>query len=445
MTRRTAPLAGLRVLELARILAGPWAGQLLRRPRRRRRQGRSPEGDDTRRWGPPFIERDGRGAAAYFHACNRGKRSVVADFPTEEGRQACARLAAEADVVIENFKLGGLDRFGLGYAGAVGAQPRLVWCSITGFGQDGPYAHRAGYDYIVQGMSGLMSVTGEPEREPQKVGVAVTDIFTGVYAATAILAAIHQRERDRAGAADRHGAPRRGDGGHGEPGDELPGDRGRPARMGNAHPNIVPYQVFACADGHAIVAVGNDGQFRRFCGAPGAGRAGRPTRATPPTPPARPPRRAGAAPADAVTRTPDARRPAGRLRGAGRAGGADQRHGRRLRRPAGAWRGGCGSTPGGVPGCARPCVLGRAPGAGPPLAAAGPASATLLRRAWPPEQAGRGARRAAAGSARFSRTGRVRTWRRNGSGRRTASFSVVTSCAPSGVAPRGRAARGGRA
>jgi crotonobetainyl-CoA:carnitine CoA-transferase CaiB-like acyl-CoA transferase len=259
------PLRGLRVLELARILAGPWAGQLLADLGASVVKVESPEGDDTRRWGPPFIERDGESAAAYFHACNRGKRSVVADFSTDEGRGTVRRLAAEADVVIENFKLGGLDRYGLGYEALSKINPRLVWCSITGFGQDGPYARRAGYDYIVQGMSGLMSITGEPDREPQKVGVAVTDIFTGVYATTAILAAIHQRNStgrgqridmallDVATAITANQAM------------NYLASRTAPRRMGNAHPNIVPYQVFACADGHAIVAVGNDGQFRRFC------------------------------------------------------------------------------------------------------------------------------------------------------------------------------------
>ena len=259
------PLEGLRVLELARILAGPWAGQLLSDLGATVVKVESPEGDDTRRWGPPFIDRDGETAAAYFHACNRGKRSVTADFATEEGRATVRRLAAGADVVIENFKLGGLDRYGLGYDALSALNPRLVWCSITGFGQDGPYAHRAGYDYIVQGMSGLMSITGEPDREPQKVGVAVTDIFTGVYATTAILAAIHQRGRtgqgqridmallDVATAVTANQAM------------NYLASGVAPQRMGNAHPNIVPYQVFKCADGHAIVAVGNDGQFRRFC------------------------------------------------------------------------------------------------------------------------------------------------------------------------------------
>ncbi|TNC71786.1 CaiB/BaiF CoA transferase family protein [Rubellimicrobium roseum] len=265
MTAARSPLEGLRVLELARILAGPWAGQLLSDLGATVVKVESPEGDDTRRWGPPFLERDGESAAAYFHACNRGKRSVVANFSTEDGRAIVRRLAAEADVVIENFKLGGLDRYGLGYETLSALNPRLVWCSITGFGQDGPYAHRAGYDYIVQGMSGLMSITGEPDREPQKVGVAVTDIFTGVYASTAILAAIHQRERtgrgqridmallDVATAITANQAM------------NYLASGAAPRRMGNAHPNIVPYQVFACADGHAIVAVGNDAQFQRFC------------------------------------------------------------------------------------------------------------------------------------------------------------------------------------
>jgi crotonobetainyl-CoA:carnitine CoA-transferase CaiB-like acyl-CoA transferase len=260
-----SPLEGLRVLELARILAGPWAGQLLSDLGAAVVKVESPEGDDTRRWGPPFLTRDGEAAAAYFHACNRGKRSVVADFATEEGRALVRRLAAEADVVIENFKLGGLDKHDLGWEALSRENPRLVWCSITGFGQDGPYAHRAGYDYIVQGLSGLMSITGEPEREPQKVGVAVVDVVTGVYATTAILAAVHQRGRT--------GRGQRIDMALLDVGVAVTANQAMnalasgvaPRRMGNAHPNIVPYQVFACSDGHAIVAVGNDGQFRRFC------------------------------------------------------------------------------------------------------------------------------------------------------------------------------------
>jgi crotonobetainyl-CoA:carnitine CoA-transferase CaiB-like acyl-CoA transferase len=259
------PLSGLKVVELARILAGPWAGQLLADMGAEVIKVEAPEGDDTRTWGPPFIEHDGERSAAYFHGCNRGKKSVVIDFRTVEGKAALVRLLADADVLIENFKVGGLAKYGLDYATLRESHPRLIYCSITGFGQDGPYAARAGYDYIIQGMSGLMSVTGDPEGQPQKVGVAVTDIFTGLYASNAILAAVHQR----------HGT------GRGQHIDLALLDvavattanqamnylaTGKsPERLGNAHPNIVPYQVFECGDGHVIIAVGNDGQFRKFC------------------------------------------------------------------------------------------------------------------------------------------------------------------------------------
>ena len=259
------PLAGLKVVELARILAGPWAGQLLADLGAEVIKVEAPEGDDTRRWGPPFIDHEGERAAAYFHGCNRGKRSVVLDFRTAEGKAALLALLADADVVIENFKVGGLAKYGLDYDSLKADFPRLVYCSITGFGQDGPYAARAGYDFIIQGMSGLMSVTGDPEGQPQKVGVAVTDIFTGLYASTAILAAIHQRNTtglgqqidlalmDVAVATTANQAM------------NYLATGVSPERLGNAHPNIVPYQVFACSDGHAIIAVGNDGQFSRFC------------------------------------------------------------------------------------------------------------------------------------------------------------------------------------
>ncbi len=259
------PLAGLKVVELARILAGPWAGQLLADMGAEVIKVEAPEGDDTRTWGPPFIEHGGERSAAYFHGCNRGKKSVVIDFRTDEGKAALLRLLADADVLIENFKVGGLAKYGLDYASLRESHPRLIYCSITGFGQDGPYAARAGYDYIIQGMSGLMSVTGDPDGQPQKVGVAVTDIFTGLYASNAILAAVHQR----------HGT------GRGQHIDLALLDvavattanqamnylaTGKsPERLGNAHPNIVPYQVFECGDGHVIIAVGNDGQFRKFC------------------------------------------------------------------------------------------------------------------------------------------------------------------------------------
>lgn len=259
------PLAGLKIVELARILAGPWAGQLLADLGAEVLKVEAPEGDDTRRWGPPFLDHEGESAAAYFHGCNRGKRSVVLDFRTVEGKAALLALLADADVVIENFKVGGLAKYGLDYDSLKDAFPRLIYCSITGFGQDGPYAARAGYDFIIQGMSGLMSVTGDPDGQPQKVGVAVTDIFTGLYASTAILAAIHQRNStglgqqidlalmDVAVATTANQAM------------NYLATGLSPERLGNAHPNIVPYQVFACSDGHAIIAVGNDGQFSRFC------------------------------------------------------------------------------------------------------------------------------------------------------------------------------------
>jgi crotonobetainyl-CoA:carnitine CoA-transferase CaiB-like acyl-CoA transferase len=253
----------VRVVELARILAGPWAGQTLADLGAEVIKVEAPEGDDTRRWGPPFVAEDG--TAAYFHSCNRGKRSVTADFRTAEGQAFVRDLVAQADVVIENFKVGGLAKYGLDYASLSALNPGLVYCSITGFGQTGPYAHRAGYDYIIQGMSGLMSVTGEPDGLPQKVGVAVTDIFTGVYSATAILAALHQRQST----------------GRGQHIDMALMDCAvaimanqamnclvtgtAPQRMGNAHPNLSPYQVFACADGHIIIATGNDAQFARLC------------------------------------------------------------------------------------------------------------------------------------------------------------------------------------
>lgn len=259
------PLTGLKVIELARILAGPWAGQTLADLGAEVIKIESPDGDDTRRWGPPFVERDGDTSAAYFHSCNRGKTSVVIDFRTADGQQQVRDLVADADILIENFKVGGLAKYGLDYDSLAALNPALIYCSITGFGQTGPYAHRAGYDYIIQGMSGLMSVTGDPDGQPQKVGVAVTDIFTGLYASTAILAAVHQRQVT----------------GRGQQIDMALFDVATsvmanqamnylatgtaPQRLGNAHPNIVPYQVFDCADGHLIIAAGNDGQYRKFC------------------------------------------------------------------------------------------------------------------------------------------------------------------------------------
>jgi crotonobetainyl-CoA:carnitine CoA-transferase CaiB-like acyl-CoA transferase len=224
-------------------------------------------GDDTRAWGPPFVEgKDGENlSAAYYHSTNRGKRSIAVDLKTEEGQHVVRQLAAGADVLIENFKLGGLKKYGLDYESVREINPKLVYCSITGFGQDGPYANLAGYDYIVQGMSGFMSVTGEPEGQPMKAGVAIADIFTGVYAVTAIQAALIH-------------AMRTGEGQHVDMAllDVMAAVLANqnmnylvsgiaPTRLGNAHPNISPYEVIPVQDGHIILAVGNDGQFRRLC------------------------------------------------------------------------------------------------------------------------------------------------------------------------------------
>ncbi|MGB8812071.1 MAG: CaiB/BaiF CoA-transferase family protein [Paracoccaceae bacterium] len=261
----STPLAGIRVIELARILAGPWAGQTLADLGADVIKVEAPEGDDTRRWGPPFVDREGDRSAAYFYATNRGKRSVIVDFRTPEGQEIVHQLVADADVVIENFKVGGLAKYGLDYAALQKVNPKLIYCSITGFGQTGPYAHRPGYDFIIQGMAGLMSVTGEPDGQPQKVGVAVTDIFTGVYAATAILAALHQRGTTGTGqhidmalmdvAASIMANQAMNYMVSGTP----------PGKMGNAHPNLAPYAVFDCADGWIIIATGNDAQYQRLC------------------------------------------------------------------------------------------------------------------------------------------------------------------------------------
>ena len=269
------PLEGIRVLDLSRVLAGPWCTQLLadlgadvikiERPG---------VGDDTRHWGPPWHGEGESRVAAYFLAANRGKRSAAIDLGTPEGADLVRRLAARADVLVENFKVGGLKKFGLDAAALRAANPRLIYASITGFGQDGPYADRAGYDYIIQGMSGLMSITGQPDHapggEPMRVGVAVVDLFTGMYTAAAILAAL----------------VRRGVSGEGAHIDSALFDTSLailanqasnalisgkdPPRQGNTHPNIVPYQPFACADQPLIIAVGNDRQFARLAAILGA-------------------------------------------------------------------------------------------------------------------------------------------------------------------------------
>ena len=262
-----APLAGVRVLELARILAGPWIGQTLADLGADVIKVESPEGDDTRGWGPPFVEGvDGDNlSSAYFHGCNRGKRSVTLDFRTEEGKNRVERLVADADVLIENFKVGGLKKYGLDYDSLESINPKLIYCSVTGFGQDGPYAHRAGYDFMIQGMGGIMDLTGDPAGEPQKIGVAFADIFTGLYGVIGIQSALIERQKS----------------GRGQHIDMALMDSmtavlanqamnylvsgTSPKRLGNAHPNIVPYQVFEVSDGHIIIAVGNNGQFAKLC------------------------------------------------------------------------------------------------------------------------------------------------------------------------------------
>ena len=262
-----APLSGIRVVEFARILAGPWIGQTLADLGADVIKVEAPEGDETRRWGPPFVKgRNGEDLdAAYFHCCNRGKRSVVADFRSSEDLEMVLRLVDQADVLIENFKVGSLVKFGLDYSTLRRRNPRLIYGSITGFGQDGPYAKRPGYDAMIQAMSGMMDLTGEAGGEPQKIGVALADILTGVYGVVGIQAALANRERT-------------GDGQQVDMAlfDVMVGVLANqalnyfvsgqvPHRIGNAHPNIVPYQTFAVSDGHVMIAVGSDAQFAKLC------------------------------------------------------------------------------------------------------------------------------------------------------------------------------------
>lgn len=266
------PLAGYKVLDMSRVLAGPWAGQMLadlgaevikiERPN---------QGDDTRHWGPPYLQdQDGNNSsdAAYFFCTNRGKQSVTVDITEPQGQEIIRQLAVQCDVLIENYKVGGLKKYGLDYGSLAEINPRLIYCSITGFGQTGPYAERPGYDFLIQGMGGLMSITGEPDSEdggPVKVGVAVTDLFTGLYAANAIQGALLERHQSGLGQyidlalLDVQAAVLANQASNYLTGGTVPG------RLGNAHPNIVPYQAFATADGHLILAVGNDSQFRRLC------------------------------------------------------------------------------------------------------------------------------------------------------------------------------------
>ncbi len=260
------PLEGVRVVELARILAGPWIGQTLADLGAEVIKVESPEGDDTRTWGPPYIETEGERAAAYYHACNRGKRSVVADFTTPEGQKLVRRLAETSDVLIENFKVGGLAKYGLDYAALHAVNPRLIYCSVTGFGQTGPYAQRAGYDFMIQGMAGIMDLTGDPQGEPQKMGVAFADIFTGVYGVVAIQAALLQRARTGLGQHIDMALLDCMSGVLANQAMNYLASGVAPTRLGNSHPNIAPYQTFAVADGHIIIAVGNDQQFLRLCG-----------------------------------------------------------------------------------------------------------------------------------------------------------------------------------
>ena len=262
------PLTGVRVLELARILAGPWAGQLLADLGADVLKVERPgTGDDTRGWGPPFVTApDGTDLdAAYFHACNRGKRSVAIDMATPEGQTQIRELARGTDVVIENFKVGGLSKYGLDAQSLRAINPRLIYCSITGFGQTGPYADRAGYDFMIQGMGGIMDLTGDPEGEPQKVGVAYADIFTGVYATVAILAALRDRDVQGRGCHVDMSLLDCQVGVLANQAMNFLASGQTPHRLGNAHPNIAPYQTFAAEDGHVIIAVGNDRQFAKLC------------------------------------------------------------------------------------------------------------------------------------------------------------------------------------
>jgi glutaryl-CoA transferase len=266
------PLAGLRVLELARILAGPWAGQVLADLGadvvKVERKG---AGDDTRVWGPPFVQGvDGKHiGSAYFHSANRGKRSIEVDFDSDEGRRIVRKLAARSDVLIENFKVGGLAKFGLDYESLAAECPRLIYCSVTGFGQDGPYSTRAGYDLMAQGMAGIMDLTGMPDGEPTRIGIPVSDIFTGVYSVIGVLAALAERARTGKGAYVDTALVDSTVGVLSNQAMNYLVSGKIPTRLGNAHANIVPYQVFPAADGHIIIATGNDAQYVKLCHALG--------------------------------------------------------------------------------------------------------------------------------------------------------------------------------
>ncbi len=271
-----APLAGLKVVELARVLAGPFCGQILADLGADVIKVESPEGDGTRLWGPPWVERtDAQGKvhreAAYYHACNRGKRSIIADFGAADDLARVKALIADADVVIENFKTGSLAKFGLDYGSCASGNPGLVYCSITGFGQTGPRAHEAGYDFVVQGMSGFMSLTGEPEGHPVKMGISISDLSTGVWAANGIQAALLMRART--------GLGQQVDVSLMDSSVALLSNQAtyylttgqNPPRMGNAHAQVAPYGVFAVSDGHVILAPANDGLFHKLMDVLGLG------------------------------------------------------------------------------------------------------------------------------------------------------------------------------
>jgi crotonobetainyl-CoA:carnitine CoA-transferase CaiB-like acyl-CoA transferase len=263
-----APLSGVRVLELARILAGPWAGQILADLGADViKVERAGAGDDTRGWGPPWVEgvHGQHIGSAYFHATNRGKRSIEVNFESEDGRRIVRKLAARSDVLIENFKVGGLAKFGLDYTKLSKENPRLIYCSVTGFGQNGPYAARAGYDLMAQGMGGIMDLTGTPDGEPQRAGVPVADIFTGIYSVVGILAALRERDRTGRGCLIDTALLDSQVGVLANQALNYLVSGKVPKRLGNAHPNIVPYQVFPVADGHIIIATGNDNQFAKLC------------------------------------------------------------------------------------------------------------------------------------------------------------------------------------
>ena len=276
-TPPTGALAGIQVLDLSRVLAGPWCTQILADLGADVVKVERPGvGDDTRHWGPPFLkDADGNDTAqaSYFTACNRNKRSVTIDMATEDGQQLIRQMALQADVLVENFKVGGLAHYGLDYASLSALNPRLIYCSVTGFGQNGPYAERAGYDLMVQAMTGLMGITGradsEPGGGPLRVGVAVIDLFTGVYASTAVLAALHARQASGRGQHIDMALLDVGMAMLANQGASFLATGTTPPRQGNSHPSLAPYQDFATQDGAMLLAIGNDGQFARFCAAAG--------------------------------------------------------------------------------------------------------------------------------------------------------------------------------